>query len=506
MDTLFIKDFFNALRAELIKFRTSVVLSFLVIVFLILFLGMLLPKKYTTSVILYVEQTKIIEPLLKGNAEVTKIDRSEQASEVIYTRANLLAAAKISGLITEKTPSTDQERIIRYIRDNIVIKRERNNNQFKVSYTTNNQDESFDVLNAIVNTFIESTSRKKQEESMGAYNFIDDQVQNYKKQLESAEQRLKEFKSRNTDGTEMSVTERISNLRQEIETLKISVDEATARVKSLEVQLNTEGRYLQAKSQVDDLRAKKLIMADNLEKLRLNYQESYPDIIVLRSQIAEVDDAINKLNSQGRAYSNSDRVENPLYEELRRQFSDAEVDLRMKTRRIESLEALLQQEYARQERIASNQAELSELTRDYTVTKKMYDVLVERKEAARISMSLDVEGQGVSYRIREPASFPLNPVGLRFEHLAILGPILGFLIVLGVLILYIFVDPRIRSTRSLLNHLPQDVEFAGAIPHYKSPLAERLLRKDVMALYLLIIVALVLYVGVAFGWQKFYGA
>ena len=75
--------------------------------------------------------------------------------------------------------------------------------------------------------------------------------------------------------------------------------------------------------------------------------------------------------------------------------------------------------------MAANQAQLSELTRDYDVTKRVYEEMLGKK-TARLSMTLDIEGQGVSYRIQEAAQFPLRPTGLNFKHFAALGPILGF--------------------------------------------------------------------------------
>lgn len=505
MDKVYLKELLIALRAELVHFRNWVVFLFLGISFALLGLGLIWPKTYTTNAVLFADVTNIIEPLLKGSAEVTKIDRSEQASEIIYTRPSMLAAAKQAGLVTKSTPDEQQDRIIKQIRSNVSIKRERNNNHFQVSYTAENPDRSFEVLNAIINVFIEDTARKKREESVGAYNFIDAQVQTYKKQLELAEEKLKEFNARNTDGSEASVNERITSLRQEMETLKINIEETQARINSIKQQLGNEGQYLQAKGQLDEMKKRRQVLSTQLEQLLLSYQEGYPDIISIRAQIAEVDASIDKLQANGDIYGNSDKVENPLYEELRKQLSEADVSLRSQKRRMESLTSLQNEEFERQQRIAANQAELSELTRDYDVTRKVYEEMLQRKEAARLSMTLDIEGQGVSYRIQEPASFPLMPSGLHFIHFAIIGPILGFLIPFGLLVLYVMFDPHFRSARMLQKQMPPEIELIGVIPHFKSPLGERLLKKDMIILLGLSLIAMLGYLGMAIFWQSTQG-
>lgn len=501
MDKVYLKDLLAALRAELIRFRFWCVLLFIGVSFFILALGIVWPKSFKTNAVLFADVTNIIEPLLKGSAEVTKIDRSEQASEIIYTRSILLAVGKESGLINKNSSEEEQLKVVSQLRGSIGIKRERNNNHFQVSYSADNPDKSFEVLNSIINVFIADTARKKREESIGAYNFIDAQVQTYKKQLEFAEEKLKEFNSRNTDGSEASVNSRIAALRDEIETLKISIEETQARFNTIKTQLGNEGQYLKAKGQIDELKTRRQALNAQLEQLQFSYEESYPDIISKRMQIAELDEAISKIQSNGEVYGNSEQVQNPLYEELRKQLSDADVNLLAQKRRMQSLESLLKQEFERQQRIAANQAQLSELTRDYDVTRKVYEEMLQRKEAARLSMTLDIEGQGVSYRIQEPASFPLKPSGLNFIHFAIIGPLLGLLLPLSLLILFVVLDPHFRSARSLQLQMPPDIELIGVIPHFNSPIGERLLKKDMLILLSVSVIAMLTYLGVAIFWQ-----
>lgn len=500
MDKAYLRDLLAALRAELIRFRFWCALLFLFVTFLCLVVGLVWPKSYTTKVVLFADVTNIIEPLLKGRAEITKIDRSEQASEVIYTRRIMLETAKQAGLIKEPISEDQQDAIIKMLRDGVRVARERNENYVQLSYTATNPDRSFEILNAVVNVFIEDTAKRKRDESVGAYNFIDAQVQTYKRQLESAEEKLKEFKSKNTDGSEDAVSARIASLRQEIESLKITIEETQSRINTIQQQLNTEGQYLQAKGQVDEMKLRRQTLMGQLEQMLLSYQESYPDVVSLRAQINELDSTIGKIQLTGDVYGSSDKVQNPLYEELRKQASEADVSLRSQKRRMQSLLSLQEDEFARQQRIAANQANLSDLTRDYDVTKKVYEEMLQRKETARVSMTLDIEGQGVSYRIQEPAAFPLKPSGLHFIHFALVGPFLGLLSPIGLLILFILVDPHLRSARALQKQLPTDIEVIGVVPHYKSPIGERLLKKDVLLIVAIAVVGLTCYIAIVIYW------
>jgi len=505
MDKAYLRDLIWAIKAELIKFRFWFVALFIGISFSIMLIGVFWPKNYSTTTMLYADITNIIEPLLKGSAEVTKIDRSEQAKNVIYTRAILVAAAKSRGLIKNNMTPEQEDWVIKGVRDNIKIKSERNSNSFYLTYDARDPDQSFEMLNSIINEFISYTEKKKRDESSNAYNFIDAQVQSYKHQLELAEDKLKDFNSKNIDGNEGQVTSRITQLNTDIETLKISIEESQSRVASLQQQLGNEGQYQHTKNQIDEMKQRRLTLSNQLDQLLLTYQEEYPDIVSIRGQIADLDAAIKKMQVSGEVYSNSEKVENPLYEEIRKQLSAAEVDLKSQRRRMESFQRLLEQEHARAERVASNQAQFSELTRDYDVTRKVYEEMLQRKEAARLSMTLDQQGQGVSYRIQEPATFPLKPTGLQFIYFAIAGPILAFLIPLGLVFAFVIVDPHIRSARVLQQQLSPEIEMLGVIPHYNSPLRDRMLRKDILAILAVSIIALVVYIIFAVYWQYLKG-
>jgi polysaccharide chain length determinant protein (PEP-CTERM system associated) len=318
--------------------------------------------------------------------------------------------------------------------------------------------------------------------------------------LELAEEKLKDFNSQNIDGNGASVEARISQLRTDIESLKITIEESQARVNTLQQQLGNEGQYQHAKGQFDQMKQRRQLLSNQVDQLLLSYQENYPDIVSLRAQIAELDIAINKAQASGDVYS-TERVDNPLYEELRKQLSVADVELRAQRRRMESLVHLQEEEHARAQRVASNQAQFSELTRDYDVTRKVYEEMLHRKEAARLSMTLDIEGQGISYRIQEPATFPLKPSGFSFWHYAVAGPIFGIILPIMLLFAYVLLDPHLRSARLLQKQLPPDVEMLGVVPHYNSPIGDRLLRKDVLVLLVATLISMGFYVAFAIYWH-----
>lgn len=497
METTYYSDMVRAFLREVVNLKEWVVGIFLVAVFAILLVGFFWPKSYETNALLSADVSNIIGSLLEGKAAITTIDRSRQAQELIYTRRIMEAAARKAGLLTGNEPVDRQEAIIAGLRSKVVVKSE-GQNYFRIFYSTSDPDRSFSVLNAVVDTFIEDAAQRKRVESRSAYEFINEQVEAYKRQLQAAEDRLKIFRSGNLDGTEGQASNRIASLTMKIEEIKIAIDEAHSRERSIQEQLANESEYLAARSQVDSYRERLHSLQTQLDTLRLSYQDTYPDVVSVQQQIEELRSMMERIGAEGGVVVGSSRAtENPLYEDLRRQQASTETEIRSLHRRLQVHENLLEEEFGRAKRVAANQAEFSELTRDYNVTRQIYEDMLGSKEKARLSMTLDIEGQGVSYKIQEPARFPIHPSGLRFIHFALVGPLLALLVPLGLVAAYIVLDPRVRSVNLLASNLPVDIGILGVVPHMRTPVARRILQGDVIRLSFIVALGLAAYIGIA---------
>lgn len=496
MDAPFYKQVIQAVLRELVAFKSWVAAGFIIISFAVLLVGYLYPKRYVTESLLYVDFTNIITPLLEGRAVSSELDRPNKAREILYTSRIMHKVVQEAGLVDENAPAEHVEYFVTHIRDNTEIEVEEDN-YFRVTYADLDPDLSFNIHNALIKVFINDAADSQREESRGAYQFIDEQVKSYQRKLQDAENRLKDFNASNRDGTAESADSRIEELRQQIEELNINIDEQDTRAQSLQSQLSQEGRYLAKQSKVDAMIERLGEMQKELDSLRLSYQETYPDVVSIKVQINELqqDIAEEEARDASGPANTAAGAANPYYQELRANLTESRVEQGTMRKRKAALERRLAEEYSRSERIAERRAEFTELTRDYDVTKDVYEEMLQRKEAARLSMTLDIEGQNVSYKVQQPATFPRKPSGLQFWHLALVGPFIGILAPLGLLVLYVLADPRVRFTNVLQDLLPDGVQVLGVVPHYNTPVAKRMLKSDMLAYGSLALVALAVYLG-----------
>src|SRR3990167_923701 len=479
----YIFEFIRVLLREMLRYKTWVILIFAVISLAVVAVGLVYPKKYMSSSSVFADQQNIIKPLLEGQASTTSVtDQGRVVREVVMSPRLLQQVVTDLGLTPDVNNEYEVEAKINKLRAGLNVEN-MGSNFIKLSYTGNDPNEVYNIISKVTDLFIKNASDSKRKERSEAFMFIDKQVKTYKAQLQDAEEKLKAFTSSNYDGTDQAVEARIATLRGEIENIKLNIDESTTRVASLERQLSSESQFVERRFRSDVYRERLMEAQSELATLKLTYTESHPDVVALQHQIDDMQRAIRETETrqtQTDGSRSADANVNHLYERMRSEIATERVSLDSMRRRLDRTESLLKDEYARNQRIAAREADLSELTRDYDVNRSIYEDMLGRKERARLSMTLDVEGQGVTYRIQEPPVYPLTPTGLRFLHFFVMGPVLGFLAPIGVLVLYLQFDPRIRFRGQL--EAVSKVPILGVVPHITSPLSQRMMRSDVILL------------------------
>jgi len=444
------------------KFKVALAIS--LFSFTIMFLGMVKLSNFSSSVTIFADNQNIIKPLLGNKASVTGIkqNRTEQVRDIIHSpRVLTQVVDSIYGEQAFPTPRSKDLKLSQ-LRKDITIKG-LSSNYIKISYQDDSAERTFQILNKVVSLFIESSANAKREESRNAYNFIEQQTRSYKERLLSAETKLKTFQSNNFDGTEMEVNQRIASLRATIEEMKIQVQESNTRINSLKKQLSGESKFAESDFESAVYHAKLQQLKQKKAELLLQYKEDYPAIIVLNYQIADLNKTITEVTNKILPEANLNANFNPLYKELRSKQAAAEVEKQTLINRLNAFNSLLNEAYDRRKRIANNKAELSELTRDYSVFQIQYEDMLAKKEKARISMVLDIQGQGVNFKLQEAATYPTTPKGPRFIHFFIAAPIISLLLIIMLFAAKILLDNRIRFATQL--HIIDNMPVLASFGH-----------------------------------------
>src|SRR5262249_35748223 len=136
-----------------------------------------------------------------------------------------------------------------------------------------------------------------------------------------------------------------------------------------------------------------------IDALRLRYTDEHPDIVALRRQMQLLrSQGANERRAVQGAGGREGRdaptqgattIPNTVYEQIRLRLSEEETNIAALERRLAEAEA----EVARLRELASQvpaiEAELANLDRDYNVIKTNYELMLTRRESARIAQAAD---------------------------------------------------------------------------------------------------------------------
>lgn len=481
MPTSLIQEWINAILKELNLHKGKAVLCFAVITSLVVTVGIFWPKRFESAAIIFADDQNIIKPLLAGQAEVTKLNEGDQL-QVVQQRVfsdELMKQVLVEAKMIDPAKLEDRyatQPLVRGIAGRLKVEGA-GKNHVRFSFRDEDRNKAYAIASAVTNVFIRDTARTKREESSEAFKFINNQATTYKEQLQAAEDRLKDFKSKNPGSSEDSIVRRMSDLRTSTETLTLELQVARARRDELRQQIAHEKQFIAQSYKADVYRNAMAQAQSKLDTLRLSYQETYPDIVALKQQIEDLRRAAAQAETSPQEQESGSSA-NPVYQRLKTDLSDAEVNVKTLELKLESARRMLSSETENTKDNAEYQAQLAELTRDYTVTKGIYEDLLGRKERARMSVALDVQGQGLNYRIKEPAVYPTAPIGLRFVHFFLAAPIVGILLPLALIFAYIQLDPRVRFTERVHSALPESVSLLIVVPHMTTQLERRANRAD----------------------------
>ena len=489
-----------SLRQEIRRRPVLLAGIFAAIALLALVVGVAIPKRFASSTTILVEENNIIQPLMEGRAVPTGIaDRAAITREVASSRKVMQEVLKVGGWMDSNPSPVQQDKLIDTISSRIDITNPAEN-LIQISYTDSSPTRAYAVTKRLADLVISESLAAKERESRQAFEFINQQVGQYHAKLTDAERKLEAYRTVNPDarpGVSADVNARIGELRRTVETERLDLIDQRSDEAALRAQLGGESKISAVESPVTAMQAQLMDMQAQRRKLLLTYTDQYPDVVQLTQQIGDLQQMIDRAEDQQQRGASSpgrlnDSAElNPLYAELRSKLAEAQRQSAATDSKIASAQAMLNDELTRASNIGAAEGALAELTRDYEVNQDLYQDLLKRRENARVSMNLDHDHQGLTFRIQEPAAMPLRPQGLRLMYVAIAGLLLALLVPLGVLLGLVRLDPRARSVQQIeaFSALP----VVAVVPRYRSAAIRRADKRARLHAILLLLSVPVLY-------------
>jgi polysaccharide chain length determinant protein (PEP-CTERM system associated) len=397
----------------------------------------LIPNTYESNARVYVDTQSLLGPLLEGLAVKPNVD-SELAvvRQALLSRPRLEKVARDTDLdILANTPAQSAALILD-LQKRIVISTDAhtpNSNSdgvYRITFQDTSREKSYQVVQTLLNSFVEDTLSGKREGQEEAQRFLSEQIAAHEKRLQDAESRLAEFKKRNIGRMPDDRGDYFARLQHEmveLERARQAVLLAEARRTEIERQLSGEEPFLfgfddsssstrqQSNKGTGDVAARIRELEAREQQLLLTYTEKHPEVIALEDTLANLrrqqDEELERVRQGQRATGSLSQSlkSNPVYQGIRVDLNRTEIqlaelrkDLAQRQARVGDLQRVVNE-------VPEVEAELSRLNRDYDVTRTQYQELVKRLETARLTEDAAKTGV-VTFQVIDPPAAAFEPV------------------------------------------------------------------------------------------------
>ncbi len=433
----------------------------------------LYPDSYTSQAVVKIVPQQVPQNMVQSAINQQMSDRINSMAQTILSRSVLTTIIHSFGLYQKELTRMPIEDVIEQMKKNVLIQPVASSTggsdhlpAFAVSYSYENRLLAQRVVQDLVSRFIDENIRNRSNATFMTTQFIKDQLDDAKKQLDAAEDKVASFRIQNNGKLPDQVD---SNMRQlgALQSQATYLESKISTANQEKMQMESNVRILkdqqsnltkdatQLAKRPPERKSEKVTDAEHevtnwenqLAVLRQHYKDSFPDVqnalerlTVARKRLGEVqaEEAANRKTEtpDGPAVNpQSVREARELDGNIRRFQSAIEardLDIQDSTKELKRVNDTIKSYQGRIETIPLGEKEYADLMRDRDLIKERFIDLSEKLSKAEIAQEMEGRKQGETLELLDPASLPTTPTEPKRPIVISLGAALGLL--LGIVI------------------------------------------------------------------------
>ncbi|MCU1224408.1 MAG: hypothetical protein JWQ42_2501 [Edaphobacter sp.] len=443
---------------------------------LLLILGVvgvsLIPDVYRATTTVLVDPQKIPERYVASTITSDPNARMNTLTQQVLSASRLQEILEKNNLYPELRKKKSLEEIFDYMRSKTKIDLKQSSepdqalSSFSISYEDQDRAIVATLANQLASSFIEWNLKVRKQQALGTTQFLSSELEQAKVRLEEQESRLEAFKMGHAGATPDQLNSNLQALSRLQAVVQSNMDAVSRldqerilliQIKPTEVRdtssLNERGRLLQEKRRFEVERW----------NLKRQYTDTYPDVIAVTEQLKNINSRLAAIpesaSDSGDSFDSSTQTRLSLIDKELQRHKQQQAALQQEIRsyqwKVESVPVL--------------ETQLTELTRNYEVSKQNYQSLLDKTLSAGMSEELERKQQAERFTVLDRAKTPEKPIKPKRLPLMAGAMILGLTLPSTIAIVLYLLGGGIRSEAELKGMLPFNIPVLGTIP----PIASR---------------------------------
>jgi polysaccharide chain length determinant protein (PEP-CTERM system associated) len=423
---------------------------------------LVLPKKYTSSTSVLVEQPVVPADYVKP---VVTLDLNQRLASM---KAQLLSSSRLQPVIDKFTLFPDKrakvpmEVLVWDLQKSVDVELlqpmpgaiDRQPPGFRVAVTFDNPHVAQQICQEITSMFMEQNATRRMAQATETTEFMSEHLEQAKAKMDEQDARLAQFKRQylgSLPEEEQANLQLLTGLNTQLEAATQALNRAEQDKAFNETMLSqgeANWKLMQSGQQNPDTQEKQLeILQDQLTVLLTRYTPEYPDVMKLKTQIEDLKKRMSEEPEVGATVSPSRTKthEPPQLQQLRAKIKQDEINIADLTRRQTQIQDQIHVIQGRVQSSPMVEERFKELTRNYQAATDFYNELMHKRANSAMAADLEHQQQSETFRVLDPPSYPSSP---SFPKLPIFvggGFGAGLVLALGVLYALAMVDRAIYT-------------------------------------------------------------
>jgi polysaccharide chain length determinant protein (PEP-CTERM system associated) len=422
---------------------------------------LMMPDKFESKAKVHIDSTTILRPLMRGmviDADVSALIRIIQ--QLMFTRPNLEKVIELSKLKSAKTSSGISSEFIEDLKKDITISAAQSRDIFDISYSATDPELAKSVVQSVLTVFSEQAQGKAMADASDAQKFIEHQIRDYEVRLQQAEKAKEDFNRANLNmlTSNSSQFQLLSQLKEQLTVASSSLEQAMAKKNVLGEQVkqvqesDEDWGVTNISEQVSEEDSRIAALNDKKTEMLIKYTENHPEILAIDRLIESIKEKKEKNKSKEVVESDlisPEKMSNPYVQTLKIAYDNAEAEVASNQALVNNINSRIKEMELGLNKVLAIETEMKNLNRDYETISKKYSDLLERREQAHITESVDDQTSRLKFKIADPPTKPTKPTSpnrmLFYSLILVGGIILGF----TVAFLIYFIRPVFMSSRQV---------------------------------------------------------
>jgi len=455
----------------------------------------LMEDTFVSQALIRIVPQQISQQLVQNVTSQELADHINSMAQGIESRNTLTSIINQHGLYKKDLKSEPMEDVLNKMRTTAigihvstgVASSGKSMPAMQISFAYSNPYLARDVCQDIVGRFMSENSQTTMESQEQAQQFLKDQFDRAKRDLDAIEQKLTDYRSKNAGRLPEEMDTNVSQMNA-LEGRLSSLTEAQSR--NSEQRMLIDSELHTAKDRLASIRtggspqaqarSEKLIALDheietlenNIASMKDRYTDSYPDLQAARDQLGQLkrqrEEAANEKPAKTEAAIESPAITRErldaqgAVEQLQAQLKANGLEAQQLSGQLASVNNALRAYQSRIETAPAGQSEYANLLRDRDLAKQRYEDMETRLQKSTLSVDLERNKEGETLEVLDAASLPVEPTAPKRGMIVPIGAVIGLLI--GVILVAIrevkdtslknLKDARLYTQLSILGSIP----------------------------------------------------